>query len=148
MNKNNQVNNQVDNQNHGDHCQHVQIGGQAYYDDRKYFLFSPDAPNTIQRRPFEDKKLFRKTGVGPADERRDVRLRRAAQGRGEFSQGGRESRSVLIRKLAHGRISRTQDDAVQLTLKFFRTENVIIAQAIMDEAQDAIDALLNEQLTK
>ena len=29
MNKNNQVNNQVDNQNHGDHCQHVQIGGQA-----------------------------------------------------------------------------------------------------------------------
>ena len=39
MNKNNQVNNQVENQNHGDHCQHVQIGGQAYYDDRKYFLF-------------------------------------------------------------------------------------------------------------
>ena len=31
---------------------------------------------------------------------------------------------------------------------FFRTENVVIAQAIMDEAQDAIDALLNEQLTK
>ena len=55
---------------------------------------------------------------------------------------------MLIRKLAHGRISRTQDNAVQLTLKFFRTENVVIAQAIMDEAQDAIDALLNEQLTK
>ena len=59
-----------------------------------------------------------------------------------------KSRSVLIRKLAHGRISKTQDDAVQLTLKFFRTENVVIAQAIMDEAQAAIDALLNEQLTK
>ena|GEM_PF-673963 len=29
MNKNNQVNNQVENQNHGEHCQHVQIGGQA-----------------------------------------------------------------------------------------------------------------------
>ena len=59
-----------------------------------------------------------------------------------------KSRSVLIRKLAHGRRSRTQDDVLQLTLKFFRTENVVIAQAIMDEAQDAIDALLNEQLTK
>ena len=59
-----------------------------------------------------------------------------------------KSRSVLIRKLAHGRRSRTQDDALQLTLKFFRTENVAIAHAIMDEAQDAIDALLNEQLTK
>ncbi len=30
-----------------------------------------------------------------------------------------KSRSVLIRKLAHGRRSRTQDDALQLTLKFF-----------------------------
>ena len=59
-----------------------------------------------------------------------------------------KSRSVLIRKLAHERRSRTQDDVLQLTLKFFRTENVVIAQAIMDEAQDAIDALLNEQLTK
>ena len=59
-----------------------------------------------------------------------------------------KSRSVLIRKLAHGRRSRTQDDVLQLTLKFCRTENVAIAQAIMDEAQDAIDALLNEQLTK
>ena len=39
MNKNNK--NINSNQNHGDHCQHVQIGGQAYYDDRKYFLF-PD----------------------------------------------------------------------------------------------------------
>ena len=59
-----------------------------------------------------------------------------------------KSRSVLIRKLAHGHRSRTQDDVVQLTLKFFRTENVVITHAIMDEAQDAIDALLNEQLTK
>ena len=59
-----------------------------------------------------------------------------------------KSRSVLIRKLAHERRSRTQDDVLQLTLKFFRTENVVIAHAIMDEAQDAIDALLNEQLTK
>ena len=53
-----------------------------------------------------------------------------------------------IRKLAHGRRSRTQDDVLQLTLKCFRTENVVIAQAIMDESQDAINALLNEQLTK
>ena len=42
MNKNNK--NINSNQNHGDHCQHVQIGGQAYYDDRKYFLFRPTHP--------------------------------------------------------------------------------------------------------
>ena len=38
MNKNNK--NINSNENHGNHCQHVQICGQAYYDDRKYFLFS------------------------------------------------------------------------------------------------------------
>ena len=66
MNKNNQVNNQVENQNHGNHCQHVQIGGQAYYDDRKYFLFSPDTPvpQAVEKLPQD--------GRGPADERRDV----------------------------------------------------------------------------
>ena len=24
-------------------CQHVQLGGVAYYDDKQYFLFSPDS---------------------------------------------------------------------------------------------------------
>ena len=42
MNKNNK--NINSNENHGNHCQHVQIGGQAYYDDRKYFLFRPTIP--------------------------------------------------------------------------------------------------------
>ena len=132
MNKK-QINNQVENQNHGNHCQHVQIGGQAYYDARKYFLFSPDAPVP------QAVESFRKAGVG----------RQMSDGTFDFVPMAKaKTRSVLIRKLAHGRISRTQDDAVQLTLKFFRTENVVIAQAIMDEAQDAIDALLNDQLTK
>ena len=132
MNKK-QINNQVDNQNHGDHCQHVQIGGQAYYDDRKYFLFSPDAPVP------QALESFRKAGVG----------QQMSDGTFDFVVRPKvKSRSVLIRKLAHGRISKTQDDAVQLTLKFFRTENVVIAQAIMDEAQAAIDALLEYQLTK
>ena len=131
MNKNNK--NINSNQNHGDHCQHVQIGGQAYYDDRKYFLFSPDAPVP------QAVESFRKAGVG----------QQMSDGTFDFVPRAKaKTRSVLIRKLAHGRISRTQDNAVQLTLKFFRTENVVIAQAIMDEAQDAIDALLEYQLTK
>ncbi len=33
-----QVNNQQVNNNG---CQHVQLGGVAYYDDKQYFLFSP-----------------------------------------------------------------------------------------------------------
>ena len=118
MNKNNK--NINSNQNHGDHCQHVQIGGQAYYDDRKYFLFSPDAPVP------QAVESFRKAGVG----------QQMSDGTFDFVVRPKvKSRSVLIRKLAHGRISRTQDNAVQLTLKFFRTENVIIAQAIMEDPE-------------
>ena len=56
MNKNNK--NINSNENHGNHCQHVQIGGQAYYDDRKYFLFSPDVPVP------QAVESFRKAGVG------------------------------------------------------------------------------------
>ena len=37
-----QVNNQQVNNNG---CQHVQLGGVAYYDDKQYFLFSPDSVN-------------------------------------------------------------------------------------------------------
>ena len=97
------------------------------------FFFSPDDPVP------QAVESFRKAGVG----------QQMSDGTFDFvPQPRTKSRSVLIRKLAHGRISKTQDDAVQLTLKFFRTENVVIAQAIMDEAQAAIDALLNYQLTK
>ena len=97
------------------------------------FFFRPTHPC---RRPW---RSFRKAGVG----------QQMSDGTFDFVPRAKaKTRSVLIRKLAHGRISRTQDDAVQLTLKFFRTENVVIAQAIMDEAQDAIDALLEYQLTK
>ena len=62
------------------------------------------------------------------------------------TNNGNENHGSHCQQMSDG--SRTQDDVVQLTLKCFRTENVVIAHAIMDEAQDAIDALLNEQLTK
>ena len=38
-----QVNNQQVNNNG---CQHVQLGGVAYYDDKQYFLFSPDSDDS------------------------------------------------------------------------------------------------------
>ena len=67
----------------------------------------------------------------PADERRDVRLRATDETK-EPQRADPQARSRAQKQDA----------------KFFRTENVVIAHAIMDEAQDAIDALLNEQLTK
>ena len=89
MNKNNK--NINSNENHGDHCQHVQIGGQAYYDDRKYFLFSPDTsvPQAVES--------FRKAGVG----------QQMSDGTFDFVVRPKvKSRSVLIRNSPTGASAR------------------------------------------
>ena len=54
-----------------------------------------------------------------------------------------KTQSLLIKKLAHGRISLTKDKAIQLTLKVAPDENINIAQAIVVESAEAADAILN-----
>ena len=43
--QNNAQNNVQNQQVNNNDCQHVQLGGMAYYDDKQYFLFSPDSVN-------------------------------------------------------------------------------------------------------
>lgn len=57
----------------------------------------------------------------------------------------KQARSRLIKKLAHGRVSRTIDNAVQLTLKIYDTENVDFGNAIVEEALSAADAVRDYQ---
>lgn len=57
----------------------------------------------------------------------------------------KRAQSVLIKKLAHGRVSRTIDNAVQLTLKIYDTENVDFGNAIVEEALCAADAVRDYQ---
>lgn len=57
----------------------------------------------------------------------------------------KRTRSKLIRKLAHGRVSRTIDNAIQLTLKIYDTENVDFGNAIVEEALCAADAVRDYQ---
>ena len=47
--KKNVINNTTNNQFNG--CNHVQLGGMAHYDERRYFMFAPDycVPNVVQR---------------------------------------------------------------------------------------------------
>ena len=56
--KNNSKSEIMDNKNYDALNQHVQLGGQAYYDERKYFMFTPaePAPGMVAR-------LRRMTGV-------------------------------------------------------------------------------------
>ena len=123
-----QVNNQQVNNNG---CQHVQLGGIAYYDDKQYFLFSPDSVNQGVV------EAFRRHGV--AQQMQD--------GTFDFVAVSKpKSQSVLIKKLAHGRGSKTKDGAVQLTLKLFCHDGINISQTLAVEAAEGADAVVDNQL--
>ena len=129
-NNSSNANNTTNNQFNG--CQHVQLGGMAFYDESKYFLFSPDdsVPDKVQR-------MRRMHGV--AQQMTDGTFDFVAQPR-------QKSQSQLIRKLAHGRVSKTKDGSIQLTLKITANENINIAQAIAVESAEATDAIVEYQL--
>lgn len=125
-----QVNNQQVNNNG---CQHVQLGGIAYYDDKQYFLFSPDSVNQGVV------EAFRRHGV--AQQMQD--------GTFDFVAVSKpKSQSELIKKLAHGRLSKTKDGAIQLTLKVFCHEGLNIAQTLAVESAEGADALVDYQLKR
>ena len=128
MKKNNNKTN-VLNTNAG--VQHVQIAGVAYYDESKYFMFAPD--------------FIGKNRVP------SLRMRGVAQqmsdGTFDFvAQPKKKPLSQLIKKLAHGRVSKTADGAIQLTLKVYCDEGVNIGDVLADEAEDASEAVVEYQL--
>ena len=59
-----------------------------------------------------------------------------------------KSQSELIKKLAHGRLSKTKDGAIQLTLKVFFHEGLNIAQTLAVESAEGADALVDYQLKR
>ena len=128
MKKNNNKTN-VLNTNTG--VQHVQTAGVAYYDESKYFMFAPD--------------FIGKNRVP------SLRMRGVAQqmsdGTFDFvAQPKKKPLSQLIKKLAHGRVSKTADGAIQLTLKVYCDEGVNIGDVLADEAEDASEAVVEYQL--
>ena len=128
VNNNNTTNNQFNG------CNHVQMGGMAHYDERRYFMFAPDycVPNVVLR-------VRRMCGVA----------QQMTDGTFEFvSQPKPRTQSKLIKKLAHGRISLTKDKAIQLTLKVMANENINIAEAIAAEAAEGANALIDYQLRR
>ena len=114
--------------------QHVQLGGMAFYDESKCFLFAPS-----EHGGGEKVQGFRSQGVA----------QQLSDGTFDFVVKPRvRSQSVLIRKLAHGRLSKTKDGAIQLTLKVFCDEGINIGNALVKEAEEAADALVEYQLKR
>ena len=129
--QNKQVNNQQVNNNG---CQHVQLGGMAFYDESKCFLFAPN-----EHGGGEKVQGFRSQGVA----------QQLSDGTFDFVVKPRiRSQSVLIRKLAHGRVSKTKDGAIQLTLKVFCDEGINIGSALVKEAEEAAEAVVDYQLKR
>ena len=114
-------------------CDHIQMGGQAFYDERKYFMFSPEDPIPGQVARFRSHGVAQQMADGTFDFVRKPQLR---------------TKSKLIKKLAHGRASETKDGAIQLTLKVFCNEGVNISEAIRMEANEAADAIREWQLKR
>lgn len=112
---------------------HWQIEGVAHYDGTDKFLFTPSEPVALPLPRFRAMGLAQQHFDGTFDFIRRPRLR---------------AQSELIRKLAHGRISKTKDGAIQLTLKVFEDERVNISQTIGEEACIAQAALVEWQLKR
>ncbi len=110
---------------------HVQLGGQAYYDERKFFMFTPDDPVVGRVQKFRGLGMAQQMADGTFDFVRKPKLK---------------PKSTLIKKLAHGRASKTKDDAIQLTLKVYLGEGINISEAIRREALEAADAIREYQL--
>ena len=124
----------VNNQQVNNGSQHVQLGGMAFYDESKCFLFAPS-----EHGGGEKVQGFRSQGVA----------QQLSDGTFDFVVKPRvRSQSVLIRKLAHGRLSKTKDGAIQLTLKVFCDEGINIGNALVKEAEEAADALVEYQLKR
>jgi hypothetical protein len=50
-----------------------------------------------------------------------------------------KAKSTLLRKAAHGRLSATRDQAIQLTLKVFKREGLDVKETLRREALELID---------
>ena len=105
--------------------EHFQLAGQGIYDDGKYFRFEPEDCDFGVVKPFKGNGSIQLLSDGTLDVVRTIRKR---------------SLSTLIKKLPHGRLSKTFDGAIQLTIKVFLNEKVKISNILLAETVQASSA--------
>lgn len=106
--------------------EHVQLSGSAYYDEGKNFLFAPDISTPGIVPSFRHLAILQQLSDGTVDCTITQR---------------KKSQSILLKKVAHGRISATKDGCIQFTFKMAKTEGLNIAEALRAEAIAASEAL-------
>ena len=105
--------------------EHIQLTGQGIFDDGKYFRFEPEDSDFGVVKPFKGNGSIQMLSDGTLDVVRTIR---------------KKSLSTLIKKLPHGRLSKTMDGAIQLTIKIFLNEKVKIGNVLVAEAAQALAA--------
>ena len=105
--------------------EHIQLAGQGIYDDGKYFRFEPEDCDFGMVKPFKGNGSIQLLSDGTLDVVRTIRKR---------------SLSTLIKKLPHGRLSKTMDGAIQLTIKVFLNEKTKINNILLAETAQASSA--------
>ena len=105
--------------------EHIQLTGQGIYDDGKYFRFEPEDSDFGVVKPFKGNGSIQLLSDGTLDVVRTIRKR---------------SLSTLIKKLPHGRLSKTFDGAIQLTIKVFLNEKTKINNILLAETAQASSA--------
>ena len=98
--------------------EHFQLAGQGIYDDGKYFRFEPEDCDFGVVKPFKGNGSIQLLSDGTLDVVRTIR---------------KKSLSTLIKKLPHGRLSKTFDGAIQLTIKVFLNEKAKISNIMLAE---------------
>ena len=105
--------------------EHFQLAGQGIYDDGKYFRFEPEDCDFGMVKPFKGNGSIQLLSDGTLDVVRTIR---------------KKSLSTLIKKLPHGRLSKTFDGAIQLTIKVFLNEKSKINNILLAETAQASSA--------
>ena len=105
--------------------EHIQLAGQGIYDDGKYFRFEPEDSDFGVIKPFKGNGSIQLLSDGTLDVIRTIR---------------KKSLSILIKKLPHGRLSKTMDGAIQLTIKVFLNEKAKINNILLAETAQASSA--------
>ena len=105
--------------------EHIQLAGQGFYDDGKYFRFEPEDRDFGVVKPFKGNGSIQLLSDGNLDVVRTIR---------------KKSLSTLIKKLPHGRLSKTFDGAIQLTIKVFLNEKVKINNILLAGTAQASSA--------
>ena len=133
MKKNNNTAAQRSNTQNSKPTNHIQLGGQAFYDERNFFMFAPDDPQPERVTSFRGRGIAQQLSDGTFD---------------FIPKPKPAPQSVLIRKLAHGRVSLSKDQAIYLTLKVYCDEGINISEAITKEAQEAAEGVREFQLKR